>query len=175
MQKQFREIIGDDELYACPIDEHIRVIDFNIALQILRMDVHNLDNSFLTTMHREMVNQMLQRRTMAKQVLFTPNFCAELFSKQEYLDNSRYIVNKLIGRFDYEGRWTEDMRPLEKQVYRKILKFDDPLNKGFYFFWDREPNLIMPDGELGWRFASDSPAYKSLLEFYAKFKLIKSV
>ncbi len=173
--KIFKEIISDKEIFDCPISEHVRVLDFNIALQILRMDVHNLDNSFLTGMHREFMNQALQRRTMAKHMLFTPNFCAELFTTQEYLNNNRYIVNKLIGRFNYDGQWTEDIEPLERQTYRKILKLTSDCKTDYrIFFWDRQPNAIcLKDKD--WIFIPSSPAYKSLLEVYAKFKLAKRI
>lgn len=176
MFENLKEIISDAELYSCPINEHLRVLDFKIALQILRMDVHNLDNSFLTSMHREMVNHMLQRGSMATHVLFSPNFCAELFTYEQYRIFNRYIINKLVGRYDYDGLKMHDFPMIERQMSSKIYKLAGSKRDDYLiFFWDRQPNLIIPDSlnKFGWKFHSDSPAYKGLVDFYGKHKIIK--
>ncbi len=169
-----REIITEAELLRCPINEEIKVLDLVFALEVLRMDVYSLDKSFLTGFHKEMVNHMLQRGTMATKVLFSPNICAELFTLEQYTDNTRYIINKLVGRRDYEG-YRQDFDDLERQTRRKILKLVEtkPDNKHFLiFFWDRQPNLIRFYKDR-WLFYPESPTYKIMVEFYGRHKLVE--
>ena len=176
MSEHLKEIITEAEIYSCPINEYLKVLDFSIALEILRMDVHNLDNSFLTSMHREFMNHMLQRGTMAQMILFSPNFCAELFTYEQYKIFNRYIINKLVGRYDLDGKKILDFGVLERQVNNKIYKLAGGKKDGYLlFFWDRQPNLIIPDplNPHGWKFHADSPAYKGLVDFYGKHKVIK--
>jgi len=171
---QFNDVISDEEIFRCPIQEDVRVLDLYFALQILKMDVYALDKSFLSGLHKELVNHMLQRGTMAEKVLFTPNICAELFTLKEFETNQRYIVNKLIGRRDLDGQRIEDFDVIYRQAYRKIIKLSDERKDGFLiFFWNREPNLIREINNGRWVFYTKSPAYKALVDFYGRYKPIE--
>jgi len=150
------------------------------------MNVCELHTGFYSQLHKELLHHILQRGTMARTILASPNICAELFTLAEYHENNRYIINKLVGRRDYEGHRQEDFDCLYRQSTRKLMKLIDGLaNEYRIFFWGREPNLILSNATgqfgsilsdtTGWRFHPDSPAYKSLVAFYGKFSLARNL
>ncbi len=170
--KIYKEFISDQERTACPINESIQVLTHADALKMLHMDVWAMKESYITPMHKELLHNIFQRMSMAKNMLLTPNICAELFTLDEYTVNNRYIINKLVGRHDLNGQRIWDIEPLERQTYRKLLKLTGDYHDYLLFFWNRLPNAIYRK-EGTWRFIPESPAYKSLLEVYAKYKLLK--
>lgn len=171
----YKEIITQAEIDACQIGEEIRVLDLVIAFEILRMNVCELHTGFYSQLHKELLHHILQRGSMAEKILVSPNICAELFTVEQINDNQRYVINKLVGRRDFEGRRQEDFDCLYRQTLRKLLKLTEDVRQPYLvFFWNREPNLILFDG-IEWRFHPNSPAYKSLVSFYGKFNLARNL
>ena len=176
----YKQIITDEEKFLCPISEHINVVTHAEALAILKMDVFSLQKSYISFLHQELIHHAFQRKTMAKHFLLSPNIVAELFTLDEYINNKRYIVNKLVGRHDLNGQRVWDIEPLERQTYRKVLKLLDRKKDGLIFFFNREPNVLnVREPNVSnvsthqWSFHPDSPAYKSLLEVYGRYALKK--
>lgn len=168
-----REIISDDELYACPIEETIMVCDLRTAVQMLNLDAYSLRNTFLTPLHQELLQHMLQRATMSKKILLSPNLCCELFSFAEFMENQKYIVNKLVGRWGRDdGYFKIDYDTLFRQTFRLMKKYQADEKCAWYFFWHGNPNVLLFKND-EWYFHSKSPAYKSLLDHYARFQLVK--
>ena len=146
------------------------------AAELLLHPIEELERSFLTFLHLELLHNIFQRCSPCKFILLSPNIVAELFTWEQCFNERRYITKRLVGQIVPPDDKIEAMDGLWRQTYRKLhwLETKTTAQHKLYFIYDSEPNcLIRNEGET-WRFASISPINIRLNKLFKKLSQVRS-
>lgn len=159
MQTTFKMPV-DESLIPPKFDEPISIINLETAWRMLDAPYESLTHHFINALHIQLIFDILQRNTLATNILVSPNIVAELFTWDEANKHRDYIARRLIGNQLYNNHLTKDRDTIWRQAYRKMKAMQIDLIQ-LFFFYHGIPNYVYKDGD-GWHLGQNTPIYRSL-------------